>query len=75
MRRPRRQWEARPTGASIEAVQRMLGHARAAMTLDVYGGLHDDDLEQLADRFEGLTESYRGTEGAQASMGEVIELP
>ena len=53
----------------------MLGHASAAMTPDVYGGLHDDDLEQLADRFEGLTESYRGTEGAQASIGEVIELP
>lgn len=39
-------------GASIKAVQRALGHASAAMTLDVYGGLFDDDLEDLADRLE-----------------------
>lgn len=39
-------------GASIKAVQRMLGHASAAMTLDVYGGLFTEDLEDLADRLE-----------------------
>jgi hypothetical protein len=27
----------------VKAVQRMLGHASAAMTLDVYSGLVDDD--------------------------------
>lgn len=43
-------------GASIKAVQRMLGHASAAMTLDVYGGLFTEDLEELADRLE---EKYR----------------
>lgn len=35
----------------------MLGHASAAMTLDAYGGLYDDDLEEPADRLEGLAES------------------
>jgi integrase len=54
------------SGASIKAVQRMLGHASAAMTLDVYGGLYDEDLEDLADRLEELHDSSRGTEGAQA---------
>jgi integrase len=39
-------------GASIKAVQRALGHASAAMTLDIYGGLFEDDLEDLADRLE-----------------------
>jgi integrase len=39
-------------GASIKAVQRALGHASAAMTLDTYGGLFEDDLEDLADRLE-----------------------
>jgi integrase len=39
-------------GASIKAVQRMLGHASAAMTLDTYGSLFDDDLEDLADRMQ-----------------------
>lgn len=39
-------------GASIKAVQRMLGHASAKVTLDVYGGLFEEDLEALADTLE-----------------------
>jgi integrase len=39
-------------GASIKAVQRMLGHASAAMTLDTYGSLFEEDLEALADRLD-----------------------
>jgi integrase len=35
-------------GANVKAVQRMLGHASAAMTLDVYAGLFGDDLDTLA---------------------------
>jgi hypothetical protein len=30
----------------------MLGHASAAMTLDVYSGLFDDDLDQVAHRLD-----------------------
>ncbi len=41
------------SGANVKAVQRMLGHASAAMTLDVYSGLFDDDLDALADRLDG----------------------
>jgi integrase len=32
------------SGENVKAVQRMLGHASAAMTLDVYADLLDDDL-------------------------------
>lgn len=39
-------------GASIKAVQRMLGHASAAMTLDTYGSLFTEDLKDLADRMD-----------------------
>jgi len=35
-------------GANVKAVQRMLRHASAAMTLDVYADLFDDDLEAVA---------------------------
>lgn len=35
-------------GANVKAVQRMLGHASAAMTLDVYADLFDDDLDRVA---------------------------
>jgi len=39
-------------GANVKAVQRMLGHASAAMTLDVYAGLFDDDLDAVAERLD-----------------------
>lgn len=42
------------SGANIKAVQRQLGHASAAMTLDVYSDLFDDDLDALADRMGTL---------------------
>ena len=40
------------SGASVKSVQRMLGHASAAMTLDVYSGLFDDDLDAVAERLD-----------------------
>ncbi len=40
------------SGANVKAVQRMLGHASAAMTLDVYGDLFDDDLDAVSDRLD-----------------------
>ncbi|GAA0990110.1 site-specific integrase [Subtercola frigoramans] len=44
------------SGGNVKAVQRMLGHASAAMTLDVYADLFDADLDTLA---EGLNEAAR----------------
>ncbi|BBY61150.1 tyrosine-type recombinase/integrase [Mycolicibacterium sarraceniae] len=38
------------SGANVKVVQRMLGHASAAMTLDVYADLFDDDLSAVADK-------------------------
>jgi hypothetical protein len=35
-------------------VQRALGHASAALTLNVYAGLFDDDLDGVADRMDSL---------------------
>ena len=39
-------------GANVKAVQQMLGHASAAMTLDVYAGLFADDLDAVADQLD-----------------------
>lgn len=39
-------------GANVKAVQRMLGHASAAETLDVYADLFDDDLNDVAARLD-----------------------
>lgn len=41
-------------GANVKAVQRMLGHASAALTLDTYADLFDDDLNAVADRLDDV---------------------
>lgn len=40
------------SGANVKAIQRMLGHTSAAMTLDVYAALFDDDLDDVARRMD-----------------------
>lgn len=35
-------------GANVKAVQRMLGHAKASVTLDVYADLFEEDLDAVA---------------------------
>ena len=44
-------------GANLKAVQRMLGHAKASMTLDVYADLFDDDLDVVADQLDTAIKS------------------
>lgn len=40
------------SGANVKAVQRMLGHKSAAMTLDTYADLFDSDLDDVAVRLD-----------------------
>lgn len=44
-------------GANVKAVQRMLGHASAAMTLDTYADLFDDDLDDVATALDAARRS------------------
>jgi integrase len=44
-------------GANVKVVQRLLGHATAAMTLDRYGHLLSDDLAGVADALGKAIES------------------
>ena len=44
-------------GANVKALQRMLGHAKASMTLDVYADLFDDDLDGVAESLDGAIKS------------------
>ncbi|MDR1635313.1 MAG: hypothetical protein LBS27_10440 [Bifidobacteriaceae bacterium] len=39
-------------GAAVKVIQQMLGHASAAMTLDVYGRLWPSRLGEVADALE-----------------------
>jgi integrase len=65
-------------GANVKAVQRMLGHASAAMTLDVYADLFDDDLDAVAGALDHQVRAasvskmwpLRPTDLASASPGD-----
>ncbi|WP_431278256.1 tyrosine-type recombinase/integrase [Leifsonia poae] len=53
-------------GANVKAVQRMLGHKSAAMTLDVYADLFDDDLDAVGSALDvARTAANRGQMGAK----------
>ena len=43
--------------ANVKAVQRMLGHAKASMTLDIYADLFDEDLDGVPDRLEAAIQA------------------
>jgi integrase len=44
-------------GANVKALQRMLGHAKASMTLDVYADLFDSDLDDVAVSLDAAIQS------------------
>ncbi|MFE3754509.1 tyrosine-type recombinase/integrase [Nocardia tengchongensis] len=44
-------------GANVKAVQTMLGHKSAAMTLDTYADLFPDDLESVAEALDAAARS------------------
>jgi integrase len=48
-------------GANVKAVQRMLGHAKASMTLDVYADLFDADLDEVAVSLDAAIRAAEGT--------------
>jgi integrase len=58
-------------GANVKAVQRMLGHASAAMTLDIYADLFDSDLDAVADRLDETRSAARDRVHAN---GQVVSL-
>lgn len=44
-------------GANVKAIQRMLGHKSAAVTLNIYADLFDDDLDDVAAKMSALIEN------------------
>jgi len=46
-------------GANVKTIQRMAGHASAAMSLDVYGHLWDDELDAVVSRVDEMLQAER----------------
>jgi integrase len=51
------------SGANPKVVQRKLGHASAAMTLDTYADLFEDDLDAVSERMDKVR--------TKATVGEI----
>ncbi|HET9650428.1 MAG TPA: tyrosine-type recombinase/integrase, partial [Microlunatus sp.] len=60
-------------GANVKAVQQMLGHASAAMTLDVYAGLFGDDLDGVAERLDEAV--VRRNADSMRTVGDQAAVP
>lgn len=70
------------SGASVKALQNMLGHADAQVTLSTYAGLYADELEDLGTRMGGLLEPHAVTHDERmaptvphGSVGAIRLLP
>jgi integrase len=56
-------------GANVKALQRMLGHAKASMTLDTYADLFDEDLDSVAASLDAAIMKASSAAIAAASGG------
>lgn len=66
-------------GADVKVIQRMLGHASASITLDVYGHLWGDRLDEVAQaltkqRDKAITTTHTTAPDATASGATATEL-
>lgn len=55
-------------GANVKTIQRMLGHTSAAMTLDVYSDLFDDDLDAVAAALDAASRAVRSASLQEREM-------
>jgi integrase len=55
-------------GADVFAVQKMLGHAKPSITLDVYGSEWESHAEELADKMDEPIRKARGTRPTEAKV-------
>ena len=58
----------------MKVVQKTLGHASAAVTLDVYAALFEDDLDTAADALDERFSVTNVAPGLPGASEEVIEL-
>ena len=57
-------------GANVKALQRMLGHRNASMTLDVYADLFDSDLMDVARLLDAAVQVEGGSVGCGQNVGK-----
>src|SRR4029453_11428924 len=63
------------SGASVKHVQRMLGHKDAAMTLNVYAALFEDDLDVVSDRLDAAWREADAAVKYRYPLDETVPVP
>jgi len=63
------------SGADVKVVQQMLGHASATMTLDTYGHLFEDRLDEVGDAFDRARETARQRRELLPRVAPVLPEP
>src|SRR5580765_6026055 len=66
------------SGADVKVVQQMLGHSSATMTLDTYGHLFEDRLDEVGDamdRARRAAQQRRTRLGALPRVAPVLPRP
>ncbi|MDZ7915249.1 MAG: tyrosine-type recombinase/integrase [Rhodococcus sp. (in: high G+C Gram-positive bacteria)] len=56
-------------GANLKGVQTMLGHKTATMTLDLYGHLFDDHLDDVASKIDAAVLAQSGVTSISRNRG------
>ena len=59
-------------GANVKALQRMLGHKNASMTLDVYADLFDSDLMDVARMLDAAVQVEAGMGKCGQNVGKSV---
>ncbi len=66
------------SGADVKVVQQMLGHASATMTLDTYGHLFEDRLDEVGNAMDAArkaAQERRATQRAHPAVAPVLPQP
>lgn len=62
-------------GANVKGLQRMLGHASASMTLDVYADLFDSDLLDVTRMVDAVVQLETSEKECGQNVGKNVHEP
>jgi integrase len=63
------------SGADVKVVQQMLGHKSATMTLDLYGHLFGDRLDEVADALDAAAAPALALVYPMCTGAKIVALP
>ena len=63
------------SGADVKVIQQMLGHKSATMTLDLYGHLFGDRLDEVADALDAAAAPALALVYPMCTEADLIKLP